>query len=78
MHPSSSSGSALKMLVDLIQERLGLRYENNRLDILADRLEVRITEGNFPSLLDYYYYLRYDEQSGDEWRRLQSQRPLAR
>jgi chemotaxis protein methyltransferase CheR len=64
------SSSALPLLRDLIHERLGLHYESNRLETLSDRLAPLVVERGFDSFLDYYYLLKYDEQSIDEWRRV--------
>ena len=44
----------------LIEEGTGLRYELAEADLLADRLSQRASELGLPSLLDYYYFLRYD------------------
>jgi chemotaxis protein methyltransferase CheR len=64
------SSSALPLLRDLIHERLGLHYETNRLETLSDRLAPLVVERGFDSFLDYYYLLKYDEQSIAEWRRV--------
>ena len=53
-----------------IHERLGLFYDNGRLDTLGDRLSPLVVERGFDSFLDYYYLLKYDEQAADEWRRV--------
>ena len=58
------SSSALPLLRDLIHERLGLFYDNGRLETLADRLAPLVVERGFDSFLDYYYLLKYDEQRG--------------
>ena len=47
------SSSALPLLRDLIHERLGLHYESNRYETLADRLAPLVVERNFDSYLDY-------------------------
>ena len=64
------SSSALPLLRDLIHERLGLFYDNSRLDTLADRLSPLVVERGFDSFLDYYYLLKYDEQAAEEWGRV--------
>lgn len=66
------SDPQLAILADLIQQKTGLHYENNRLDLLADRLAPLINDSGMRSALDYYYYLKYDEEAEQEWKRLQS------
>ena len=63
---------SLQVLSDLIRERLGLNYDHNRLVTLADKLDTLLVQGGFSSYLDYYYYLKYEQQSGEEWRRVQT------
>ena len=74
MHaPADSLGlsfSALPLLRDVIHHRLGLFYDDNRFDALADRLAPLVIERGFESFLDYYYLLKYDEDSGTEWLRV--------
>jgi chemotaxis protein methyltransferase CheR len=50
----------------LIEERAGLHYELANTDLLADRLSERALELGLDSLLDYYYFLRYDEKGAAE------------
>lgn len=59
--------STFVILRDLIHEKTGLYYESGKRDLLADKLYPRIFEWNFDSFLDYYYLLKYDENSADEW-----------
>lgn len=54
------------ILSSLIEERLGLHYGAEDADALAERLAPRIEEHGFGSLLDYYYFLRYDDASRRE------------
>ena len=54
------------ILSALIEERSGLHYELADMDMIADRLSARAVEAGFDSLLDYYYYLRYDDASRAE------------
>ncbi len=58
------------LLRDLIHERTGLFYGNDKRDLLADKLSSRVVECGFESFLDYYYFLKYDEEAEAEWRRL--------
>ena len=64
------SDSALGLLRDLVHERTGVFYDDNRRDVLADRLAGLVTEGGFQSFLDYYYFLKYDPAAPDEWGRV--------
>jgi chemotaxis protein methyltransferase CheR len=50
----------------LIEERAGLHYDLASTDLLADRLSDRAAELGLESLLDYYYFLRYDEKGAAE------------
>lgn len=54
------------ILSALIEERSGLHYEFADADMIADKLSTRAMEAGFDSLLDYYYYLRYDDASQAE------------
>jgi chemotaxis protein methyltransferase CheR len=54
------------ILSALIEERSGLHYQQDDIDIVGDKLSTRAVEAGFESLLDYYYYLRYDDPSGQE------------
>ncbi|HWA77170.1 MAG TPA: CheR family methyltransferase [Polyangiaceae bacterium] len=51
---------------DLIEERLGIHYALDDRELLAERLTPRALERGFDSLLDYYYYLRYDAEAEAE------------
>jgi chemotaxis protein methyltransferase CheR len=54
------------ILSALIEERCGLHYTIEDIDIVADKLSARAIEAGFESLLDYYYFLRYDASSRAE------------
>ena len=54
------------ILSALIEERSGLHYELADIDMIADKISTRALEAGFDSLLDYYYYLRYDDASRAE------------
>lgn len=64
------SDSVLILLRDLIEERLGVYYDNNNRDLLADKLSPCAIAAGFDSFLDYYYLLKYDENSKEEWKRV--------
>jgi chemotaxis protein methyltransferase CheR len=51
---------------DLIEERLGIHYPLEDRELLAERLSPRAIARGFDSLLDYYYYLRYDAEARTE------------
>jgi chemotaxis protein methyltransferase CheR len=55
------------LLRDAIHERLGLFYENSRLETMVDRLAPRVAARGFGAYLDYYYFLKYDPSGNDEW-----------
>jgi chemotaxis protein methyltransferase CheR len=50
----------------LIEERAGLHYGPNDRELLESKLAGRASESGFDSLLDYYYFLRYDAASSTE------------
>jgi chemotaxis protein methyltransferase CheR len=54
------SPQVLTILSALIEERLGLHYGPSDKDLLGDKVALRASEAGFDSLLDYYYFLRYD------------------
>ncbi|MBY0521935.1 MAG: protein-glutamate O-methyltransferase CheR [Gemmataceae bacterium] len=59
--------SVFAILRDLIRERLGLQYEDEKRELLADKLSSRVQERGFESFLDYYYLLKYGPGAEDEW-----------
>ena len=58
------------ILSGLIEEHLGLFFAPADAPILAEKVTPRAIELGFDSLLDYYYYLRYDGGAADELERL--------
>lgn len=54
----------------LIEERIGLHFSVDTQDLMMEKLEARAGEAGFESLLDYYYYLRYDDPAGAEFEAL--------
>lgn len=58
------------LLRDLVEAHIGARYDDDRLDLLCDRLAPLAIERGFDSLLDYYYLLKYDAGADAEWRRV--------
>jgi chemotaxis protein methyltransferase CheR len=66
----TASATALLLLRDLIVQRTGVFYSDARIDMLDERLEEMVAARGFPSLLDYYYLLRYDPDAETAWREL--------
>ena len=58
---------AVALLRDLIHDRTGLFYNEDRIDQMADRLSPLVTNRGFDSFLDYYYFIKYDEAASSEW-----------
>jgi chemotaxis protein methyltransferase CheR len=50
----------------LIEEKTGIHYSDHDRELLAERISVRAEEAAFDSLLDYYYFLRYDPEGKRE------------
>jgi chemotaxis protein methyltransferase CheR len=48
------------ILAPLIEERAGLHYSLEDLDLLADKVSTKALDAGFESLFDYYLYLRHD------------------
>lgn len=61
------SPQVFAILSALIEERVGLHYDLSELELLAERVSGRATERGFESLLDYYYFLRYDAGADAEF-----------
>ena len=56
---------------DLVHDTTGLYYPDDRSDHLVERLAPLVLERGFPSLLDYYYLLKYDTAAAPaEWGRV--------
>ncbi|WP_164019914.1 CheR family methyltransferase [Pyxidicoccus trucidator] len=54
------SPQVFAILAALIEQRAGLHYGPEDRDLLADKVAARALDAGFDSLLDYYYFLRYD------------------
>ena len=50
----------------LVEDAFGLHYTAEDAPIFADKLAARASEAGFESLLDYYYFLRYDAAAANE------------
>lgn len=62
--------SVFSILSALIEEKVGLHYGLPDREILQEKASSRALEAGFDSLLDYYYFLRYDDSNGEELRQL--------
>lgn len=60
----------LTLLRDVIAAESGIHYDDDRFDLLRDRLSPLAIERGFDSLLDYYYLLKYDAGAATEWPRV--------
>jgi len=58
------------LLRDLVHEKTGLYFEDDRFDTLIDKLRDRATACGSRSFLDYYYILKYDGERTNEWLRV--------
>jgi chemotaxis protein methyltransferase CheR len=54
------------ILSGLVEEKLGLHYDAQDAALLADKLTPRALDRGFDSLLEYYYFLRYDAGAASE------------
>ena len=54
------------ILSALVKEHCGLNYGPGSMELFGERVSQRALEAGFESLLDYYYFLRYDPASADE------------
>lgn len=59
-----------QLVRDLVHERTGIFFDNDRLDTLIDKLLPRAQANGCASFLDYYYTLKYEENNQDEWLRV--------
>lgn len=57
---TSSARPVFAILCALVEERAGLHYGLSDQDLFLERVSARADEAGFASLLDYYYFLRYD------------------
>lgn len=64
------SAAVFTILSSVIEERLGLFFSEADAALLAEKVTPRAVELGFDSLLDYYYYLRYDAGAAEELDRL--------
>lgn len=58
------------LLRDMINERLGIWFDESQRDLLGDKLADQIAEVGSRSFLDYYYRLKYGAHDDDCWQKL--------
>ncbi len=58
------------LLSALVRQRIGLHYPDEKEDLLLERVFPLMAEHGLDALRDYYYFLKYDPQSEEEWERL--------
>jgi len=58
--PLSLSPQVFIILAGLLEEHVGLHYTAADRELLGDKVSARAQECGFDSLLEYYYFLRYD------------------
>jgi chemotaxis protein methyltransferase CheR len=64
------SPAVFSILNALIEEKVGLHYGLMDRALLQEKASARALEAGFESLLDYYYFLRYDSGSEQELKEL--------
>ena len=60
------------LLRDLIAKQTGLHYPDHRRDVMEDRLAPLLEQRGLKNFLDYYYFLRYEPEAGEEWLQVHS------
>ena len=58
------------LLRDAIHERTGIFFEEDRVDMLLEKLEPLARERNCQSFLGLYYLLKYEENGTADWSRV--------
>jgi chemotaxis protein methyltransferase CheR len=58
------------LLRDLIRDRIGVSFDDDKRDLLASKLADRLGHLGLKSFLDYFYLLRYGSGAEAEWPRL--------
>src|SRR5215203_2683520 len=62
--------AAMTLLRDLVHERTGVFFDDQRIGSMGDRLAPLVANQGFDSFLDYYYLLKYDAAAVTEWERV--------
>lgn len=58
------------ILRDLIRDRIGVSFDDDKLQLLASKLFDRLRARELKSFLDYFYLLKYGPSTDDEWPQL--------
>lgn len=58
------------ILSGLVEDRVGIAYSLSDMPIFEGKVAARAAEAGFESMLDYYYYLRYDDPGQREFQAL--------
>jgi chemotaxis protein methyltransferase CheR len=66
MPPLPMSPQVYSILSALVADRAGLFFDASHAAIFAEKVGARAIQSGFESLLDYYYFLRYDAASQPE------------
>ncbi|MDP2339443.1 MAG: protein-glutamate O-methyltransferase CheR [Deltaproteobacteria bacterium] len=66
MNKSREPVAVFPILSSLIEQRTGLHHDLLKRDVFIERASECATQAGFESLLDYYYFLRYDPRADDE------------
>jgi chemotaxis protein methyltransferase CheR len=64
------SPQVFSILSNLVAEHAGLTFDAAHAPVFGEKVGARAVEQGFESLLDYYYFLRYDPGGADELRAL--------
>ena len=64
-----SGQNATVLVRDLIEERTGICFDENNMEILIDKVSSLMADRGVESLVDYYYRLKYDNDE-TEWANL--------
>jgi chemotaxis protein methyltransferase CheR len=68
MSKSVLSLQEFSIFTSLVEERVGLSYSLADKPIFESKLSAHLEEAGYPSALDYYYFLRYDDPDGSAFR----------
>ena len=55
------------LLRDLVHDHTGMFFDSDRMELLTDKLSPLVIKRGFNSFLDYYYFLKYDDNAQSEW-----------
>ena len=61
---------AFIILRDIIRDRIGVSFDDDKRDLLASKLSDRVRELGLTTFLDYFYVLKYGPGAEAEWPRL--------